>query len=757
MNPDREDELKRGVRAYFTGKGYASTSARDLAETLSVTEREFPAFTELLYEFEEAGIAVHLEGRGWFAPRREGWLAGILVVNRRGFGFVRPADEDPKGDVFIPANKLKDGHHGDLVLVKLRAKPRGGGGRPKARGGDGSPGREGSILYVLRRSRRIILGQFWSDARGGGVVEPLRHESVREIHIAAGLEKDAENGDRVLVRLRDGASIGGLPPGEVTEVALPEGTWKADLQIVCAEFGLPQEFPAEVEEAAAALPGMISDAEIARRTDLRDVPFFTIDPSDAKDHDDAIALEDHGDDGFLLGVGIADVSAFVRANDVIDKEAYNRATSVYLPGLTLPMLPERLSNDLCSLKPEVDRLAKVVWISFDRDGKVLSARAENAVIRSHRKFSYSEAQELLDGAPPDPDEAPYVPTLLALDRLRAALHARRLARGSLDLDLPEMRLRLDDEGEVVDLEPKVRDRSHHIVEECMLAANEAVARIATERSIAIIRRSHDEPPEEDVTKFLKLCRLIVPGVRINGTEDFPKLVEKLGKDPAAPIVQLALLRTLTRAEYTPEKSLHFALATDEYCHFTSPIRRFPDLQVHRALDDALFGSRRVLSAETEAKLASLGAQASHASERERTAENAEREMSKMRAISFLRLRIGERFTGVIAAVREHGFFVRLDEFLLEGMVHISNLRDDFYVFNETHFALRGRNTGKSFGLGDAVEVKLHDADPLHRTIDLRYLHHLAPEGETQGKGSGRSSSRGRSDRRASKKGRNRKR
>ncbi len=741
MNPEREAELTRAVRAYFTGKDYASTSARDLAETLSVTEREFPAFTELLYEFEDAGIAVHLAGRGWFAPRKEGWIAGTLTVNRRGFGFLRPADEDPKGDVFIPANKLKDAHHGDLVLVKHRAKPRGGG--PKARGGgDDGPGREGSILHVLRRSPRVILGQFWSDARGGGVVEPLRHESVREIQIDVGGEQGAENGDRVLVRLKDGPSIGGLPPGEIVEVALPEGTWKADLQIVCAEFGLPEEFPAEVLRAAEALPATISEEEIARRTDLRDVPFFTIDPSDAKDYDDAITLEDKGTDGYLLGVAIADVSAFVRANDIIDKEAYTRGTSVYLPGLTIPMLPERLSNDLCSIRPEVDRLAKVVWIDFAPDGKVRSSRVENAVIRSRRKFAYSEAQELLDGAPPDADEKEFVPTLESLDRLRATLHARRLARGSLDLDLPEMRLRLDDDGEVIDLEPRRRDRSHHIVEECMLAANEAVARIATEKSIAIIRRSHDEPPEEDVTKFLKLCRLLVPGVRMNGTEDFPKLVEELGDDPAAPIVQLGLLRTLTRAEYVAAKALHFALATDEYCHFTSPIRRYPDLQVHRALDDVLFSDRKVMSAEVEAKLGSLSAQAAHASERERSAENAEREMSKMRAISFLRLRIGDRFTGVIAAVREHGFYVRLDEFLLEGMVHISNLRDDFYVFNETHFALRGRNTGKSFRLGDPVEVKLANADPLHRTIDLRYLQHLTPGGGTEGKKGGGSQAAG---------------
>lgn len=730
IDQERHDELFRGARAYFRGPGYASATARELGETLGVKERELPAFSEILHELEEDGTAIHLEGRGWFSPRKEGWVAGTLVVNRRGFGFLRPVDEDPLGDIFVPASKLKDAHHGDMVLIRVKKK---GGGGPRG-GGDG---REGRVIDVLRRNPRIILGRFFADPKGGGVVEPLRHESVREIHIEAGLERGAVNGERVLTRLREGPSIGGLPPGEVVEVALPEGTGRADLQIVAAEFDLQPEFPVEVEEAAAALPDGITDEEIARRSDRRDIAFFTIDPSDAKDHDDAIAVELRDGGGWHLGVAIADVSHFVAKNGEIDREAYRRATSVYLPGLTVPMLPERLSNDLCSLRPDVDRFAVVAWIDFDPEGNVLDARLEKAVIRSRRKFSYSEVQELLDGAPPTADEEPYVPTLRHLEALRAALHRHRIERGALDLDLQEMRLRLDDDGEVLDVEARSRTRATHIVEECMLAANEAVARIASARGLAILRRTHDEPPEEDIVRFSKLCRVLAPGVRVDGPRDFQALVDSLGDDPAAPVVQLALLRTLTRAEYRASKGLHFALATDEYCHFTSPIRRYPDLQVHRALDDGLFGRRsRVMSEEAEARLASLETQAEHCSSLERNAEEAEREMSKLRAISWLVHRTGEQFTGVISTVRDNGFFVRLDETLIEGMVHVSTLTDDLYVYSDTHYALRGRHGGRIFRLGDAIEVRLEKADPLHRTIDLRYLQHLTPEGGTKGRTAG---------------------
>ncbi len=746
MDDDRRRELTTAARAFFKSPSYSSITARALSETLGVNSREIPDFTELLHSLEEEGAVVHLAGRGWFAPRREGWVVGTLVVNRRGFGFVRPADEDPLGDIFIASSRLADAHHGDMVLVEPRKQPR--PDRPES-----AKGREGRILHVLKRSPRVIVGRFWAKKGGGGVVEPLRHESVREMHIDPGLERGASDGERVLARLREGSPIGGLPPGEVVEIALEEGTWKADLQLVAAEFGLEENFPPEVVEAAAAIPGLLTEAEIGRRSDRRDVPFVTIDPSDAKDHDDAVAIEELPGGAFRLAVAIADVSHFVRANDPIDKEAYRRATSAYLPGRTFPMLPERLSNDLCSLRPDEDRPVKIAWIDFGPDGRVRSEQIERAVICSRRRFSYSEAQELLDGAPPDPDEKSFVPALKAMDRLRELLHARRLARGALDLDLEEMRLRLDDDGEVLDIETRSRDRSHHLVEEFMLAANEAVARTASHRGIAILRRTHDEPAEEDVRNFLKLCRVLVPGVRIDGPSDFPRLVEAIADEPAATVIQLALLRTLTRAEYSASRALHFALATDEYCHFTSPIRRYPDLQVHRALDAGLFGDRKVLSEEAEAKLAGLASQAEHSSAGERNAEMAEREMSKLRAISWLRHRVGERFTGVVSAVRDNGFFVRIDKILVDGFVHIRTLRDDIYLYSEAQFALRGRNAGRIFRLGDPIEVRLAAADPLHRTVDLRYLQHLHPSGgEASGKSGAGQPRRGKPRRRKSRRG-----
>ncbi len=746
MSSKRCVELLRAIRVWSHGPDYRHASLCDICAAIEASEKEESLVKELLEQLEETGEAISLKGRGWFVPNREGWLVGTLTLVRRGFGFVRPLVDDPAGDVFIPARRLRDAHHGDRVLAGIQ-KPR--RGEPAV----AREGRSGKILEVIERSPRVIPGIYRESHGGAGVVEPLRHESVREVWIDPGHRAGVEDGDRVLARLLQGSTIDGLPPGQVLCALAPEGTWRADLQVVCAEHQLREEFSAEVEAAVAALPDTIPDEEIERRCDHRAIPFVTIDPEDAKDFDDAITTLESPSGGARLGVAIADVSHFVRSGDEIDSEALLRGTSVYIPGKTIPMLPERLSNDLCSLRPGEDRLAKVVWIDIDDSGRLENYFVERAVIRSARRFTYQEAQAILDQDPQDSTDPVSVldQLILDLDKIRSLLRTRRLEQGSLELDIDEMKLVLDDDGEVIEVCSRSRLVAHNLVEECMLAANEAVASIATSKQIPILRRVHSPPEEERLEKFSRLCRVLAPQAKVREIADLPAVIDVVRGTEVAPVIFFALLRTLTRAEYSPRREIHFALQKIEYCHFTSPIRRYPDLQVHQALDRHLFdGAGPVIDSESAALL-ELG---ETCSTRERSAESAEREMARLRAISWLRHRVGERFTGLVTSVRDQGFHVRLDEVLIEGFVHVSSLRDDIYVFNDTQFALRGVNAGNMIRLGDPVEVALESVDPLHRDIDLRYLH--TRSGRSRSKGSGAASGNKASQRRPQQDGRGKK-
>lgn len=718
------DKLRKQLETFFRGPEYQPLAASELAERLDIPESKLPSVHDVLQDLQDDGIAVFVPGAGWFSPRREGWVVGRVSVARKGFGFVRPAPASGfETDVYVPARKLKDAFDGDTVLVRARPPKRrpSSGGRRGRKGGRGratdaraSKGSEGRVLHVLRRSTKVIVGIYHQTPHeGGGVVEPAS-AAGRDISIAEGLQGEATHGDVVLVRLVEGPALGGLPPGQVVEVSAPEGTWQADLQLIASEFELRDEFPAGVLDELDSLPADVSPEDWEGRVDRRGSVVFTIDPRDAKDFDDAVTVERQADGSFVLGVFIADVSHFVPEGSALDLEARDRATSVYLPGRVFPMLPEKLSNGLCSLRPDEDRLAKAVWMEISSAGELVSWDVERCVIRSCRRFTYGEVLELLDGGSAVPGEEPLKAMIGQMERLRKLLKAHRIRRGALALNLAQQRIILDDDGEVVEIGEQPRDRAHNLVEEFMLIANEAVARAATQREIAILRRCHPEPPEEDVDTFLKFCRVLVPGIKAKDVGDLQRVVERVQGKPVEPMVNLGLLRALTQAEYTPEAELHFALGTDEYCHFTSPIRRYPDLQVHRALDRHLFGVGQ-RGGGTEDSLDQL---AGHCSQQARRAEEAEREMAKLRSIHWLSERMDQDYDGTIVHVSEFGFFVRLDGNLIEGMVHIRQLRDDFYEYDEEHYLLVGRRTRKVFRLGDRVRVEVIKVDRLRREIDL---------------------------------------
>ena len=722
---DPHKDLLKAIRSWYRSDQYQSFKLSEMTELPGWGKLDSAEFEAALIDLENRGEMVFLFARGWFATSRENWFVGTLTIARRGFGFVRSLVEDPRGDVFIPIRRLRDAHHGDRVLVALEKVRK---GRPKS----SEEGRSGKILEVVERSPRVFPGIFFEAEGGAGFVQPARHESVREVWIDPGFRSGVEDGDRVLARLRSGSPVDGLPPGEVLCHWAAEGTWLADLQMVCAEHELREDFPAEVEDLAASFPEEVSKEELKHRVDRRDQPFVTIDPADAKDFDDAICVQVLADGGYRLGVAIADVSHFVSEGDPIDQEALLRGTSVYIPGKTIPMLPERLSNGLCSLRPHEDRLAKIAWMDLDESGNFQEIRLEKSVIRSAHRFTYEEAQSVLDGESAGGVDPKLCEQIQILNQLREVLLQRRLRQGALQLEIEEMKLVLDDEGEVVDVVSREHLAAHSLVEECMLAANEAVATYASQQELPILRRVHCPPDESELEKFIKLCRVLVPEAPVNSVADLPHLIGNVGDSDLAPVIFFALLRSLNRAEYSPSKEIHFALQKHEYCHFTSPIRRYPDLQVHQALDRFLLTGGAGPKMDHEST--TLHELAANCSTRERAAEAAERDMSRLRAISWLRHRVGERFSGLVTSVRDQGFHVRLDGVLVDGFVHVSKLRDDHYVFNETQLALRGINKGNMIRLGDPVEVELEGVDPLQRDIDLRYLH--TRPGARRGRGTG---------------------
>ncbi|MGE3164714.1 MAG: ribonuclease R family protein [Planctomycetota bacterium] len=736
--------LSERLLAELQSPNYEPRRSAELTELLGLPPSEVDRVITELRGLERQGLACNVDGRGWLSPQREGWIVGRLSITRRGFGFVTPAVADRWGDIFIPERKIKDAHHGDLVLVKA-GKPKAADTREKrgreSRGGaqrrsgrsrrrrnspeaapakapaSQRPRREGRVIHTLQRSGRVVEGIFRATPGFGGVVEPARPELGRDISVAAGRDLATPDGARVLARVIDGPAVAGLPPGEVIRVRAAEGSWQADLELIVAEYDLSEEFSAAAEREAAAFDAEIDPGERAARVDRRRELIFTIDPQDAKDFDDAVTLEVQPDGGFRLGVFIADVSYYVREGSALDAESRARATSVYLPGRTIPMLPERLSNDLCSLRPLEERLAKGVWMTVSARGELVGWSVERSVIRSSRRYTYGEVQAILDGEPAAPGEEPIVAMIHRMERLRVLLAETRQARGALDLDIPQPRLLLDDAGEIREVAEVPRDRAHNLIEEFMLLANESVARTATERSIAIVRRIHPEPSEEDLEIFLKFCRELVPQSRARRPEDLPRVVAAVKGTPVAQVLHLALLRTLARAEYAADPGLHYALALDEYCHFTSPIRRYADLQVHRALDQALFG---VAGGRGSGPGESLEALARHCSDRARAAEEAERELTRLRSIHWLRDFVGETFPGVVISVADFGFFVRLDGNLVEGRVPLLELEDDFYELSAERFELCGARTGRRIRLGDPVWVEVLRADPVRREVDFGY-------------------------------------
>jgi len=696
-----------------------------------------------LEEFEAltaSGEILLLPASGWDTPKRSQCRVGRLRLSRDGTSAtVRVAWRTQREEViYVAPENLRDAFPGDQVLVRVTGRA---GARRLA---------EGQVIDIVRRTRQLVPATFHKEkgetrrgkagGRGaqkkGAFAEPTGPTRDVDIYLAPERTADMPDGQRVLVRLLDEPGHGIHPQGEVVSRLAPEGTYEGDLQLICSEFELPTVYPPEGLSAAEALPDVPEGAEWPDRTDVRGVCTFTIDPDDAKDFDDAISLEKLPGGAIRLGVHIADVSHFVPAGSLLDGLAAARGTSIYLPGHVLPMLPERISNNLCSLRPEEDRLAKTVRLTFDATGNVTKTEILRSVIRSQRRLTYDEALDLLERlARPETREGAlaeggtFAEALAEMAQLRDLLTRRRRKRGALSLDIPKLSLKLDPSGKTVELGQEKRDPAHTLIEEFMLEANEAVAGYCVRKKLPVVGRIHPEADDEKLELLQSLLANL--GFRLGGrakNKDFQKLVEDVKGDVLSPVIQLGLLRTMGHAEYVSGVGLHFALATSSYCHFTSPIRRYPDLLVHQVLEDHLRG---VIVREGKPELRAtphrlreyweerLTRQAERSSGLERRAEEAEREMSRLRLIRYLEGQVGQEMAARIVSVHPFGFFVRVEETLVEGLVHVSNLSGDYFEYDAERLMLYGRRRGRKYSIGDPIRVVLEDVDPDLREISFR--------------------------------------
>lgn len=620
-------------------------------------------------------------------------------MTRSGDAFLRP-DANKGDDVFVPRRNQESALHGDRVEVAIE-------GRPKGRSAIGR------VVRVLERARVTFVGTYHR-TKGMGFVRPLDRRIPKDILLPRGEEGGAGDGEVVVVRIINFGDRRVPASGTVERVLGPVDAPGVDVLSIMFGYGLAPEFPPEVEKDAHR-----SEERLARpgkRTDARGLRIITIDPVDAKDHDDALSIRSLQRDRFEVGVHIADVSHFVEEGSPLDQEAYRRGTSVYLVDQVIPMLPHTLSSGVCSLVEGEDRLALSLFLELDSEGRLHSHRMERTLVRCDHGLHYEQVQEVLEGRT-SIDEATDA-DLRQLDRLGRTLRELRRGRGSLDFDLPEARVVLDSEGLPIDILRTTQLDSHRLIEEFMILANEVVADEGEGRSLPIPYRVHEAPKEdraEELRIFLSSIGYTIPRGRL-APQDLQAVLDRAEGRPEAALVSSVLLRSMARAHYSPENDGHFGLASEAYSHFTSPIRRYPDLVLHRVMTRALLDRSPIPERWGGEALEEMTA---HASERERIAQQAERDSIEMKKIEFMSRHLGDDFDGTISNVTAFGFFVLLDRYFVEGLVHMRTLGRDYFTYLEGSHALVGKRSGQRFQLGDRVRVRVVRASKEEREIDFQ--------------------------------------
>ena len=701
-------------------KGSRVLTFRQLAKKLGVREADEEALRESLEALERAGEIARIRGEKYSAIEFSNMLAGRITVRPEGYGFVLV---DGGADLFVPRSGMHGAMDGDTVLAREE--------RPRGRATDRI---SGVVVKILDRARERVVGRFQTED-GRKVVIPYDPKVDAVIRIAEGKTRGAREGEIVEVRLTSFPDAKRVAQGVVEEKIGFLGEPGVDIEIVLRSHGLPTRFPEAVVEEARRFPDEVRTDDLLGRRDFRERRIVTIDGETAKDFDDAVEVERTAG-GYRLGVHIADVSHYVEEGTALDDEARSRGTSVYFPGRVLPMLPEHLSNGLCSLNPRVDRLVLSATLDIDSKGRVTGAEMTKGVIRSAFRMTYTEVARLLQTAT-DEDKHRYGPFLddfRTMGELAQLLRRRREARGSIDFDLPDADVVLDDEGLVVGIVPESRNEAHRLIEEFMLAANEAVAKKLLFGKQPGIYRVHDRPDPHRLVDLREVLQTFGYDFKGDLSEvppaAFQKVLKQIEGKPEERLLSDLLLRAQRKAVYSEENRGHYALAAPYYCHFTSPIRRYPDLAVHRQLTRLLRHGKPVPASEFEAVNERLAEVARRSSELERRAEQAERESLLWKKIVFMKDKVGREYDAYVTGVTAFGVFVTLKDFFVEGLVPVSTLGSDFFVYEEKQHRLRGRASGTTYRLGDSVRVQLKAIDEIRRRLDFRLVETPAAPGRT---------------------------
>ncbi|MBQ9991667.1 MAG: ribonuclease R [Lachnospiraceae bacterium] len=703
-------ERKQVIVDLMKNELYVPMKEKELAIILQVEPEDRPQLKQALEELlNEEKIQISKRGKySLFDPKaaagRNDHLVGTFISHQKGFGFVEV--DGRQEDLFIPEGRVKGAFHLDTVEVALLP-------------GRGGKRQEAEVVKVLERGTNTIVGTYQS-SRNFGFVLPDNHKLAEDIFIPKERSKGAVDGHKVVVELTDYGDERRKPEGRIVEILGHINDPGVDILSIVKGFDLSLEFSEKVMNQAERVNDAVTEADCQGRQDYREVTMVTIDGEDAKDLDDAVSLTVE-EDLFHLGVHIADVSNYVQENSALDREALNRGTSVYLVDRVIPMLPHKLSNGICSLNAGVDRLALSCLMTINTKGEVVDYRIEETVIRVDQRMTYTSVKKILE----DKDEAEretyatLVPMFEDMERLAAILRAKRKKRGSIDFDFPESKIYLDEKGRPVEIRPYDRNTATKIIEEFMLIANETVAQHFFWLELPFVYRTHDVPDPEKIQKLGAFIGNFGFYLKLRQEEIHPKEIQKLlGKVEGTPqeaMISRLALRSMKQAKYTVDCTGHFGLACDYYCHFTSPIRRYPDLQIHRIIKDWLRGR---LKGRKLGHYEEILPQVSNQSSRlERRAEEAERETNKLKKVEYMEQHIGESFTGVVSGVTQWGIYVELPN-TVEGMIHVSKLPGDYFYYDEGAYEMVGRDSGIRYKLGQTVKIRVEDTDRASRTIDF---------------------------------------
>jgi ribonuclease R len=674
---------------------------REILRRLGLQKEQRHQARERLRDLAESGKVVRIRGNRYGLPSKMNLIVGRVKAHPDGYGFVIPETEGEE-DVFIRSRNLKEAMHGDRVVARIESVRR--------------KGKEGSVIRILERKTRHVVGKFMR-AKNYSYVLPEDERILQEVFIPEGETKRARPNQIVVVEITQYPTERARPEGRVTHILGYPDDPEIEPQIILHKYDLPHQFTSAAMKEAQTLPPAPFIQDYRNRVDLRGLPTFTIDGENARDFDDAVSIEREGEGGVKLYVSISDVSHYVKEGSALDDEAYLRGTSVYFPDRAIPMFPPELSNDICCLQPRVDRLTLTAELRYDGKGERGEVRFYPSVIRSHERLTYTWVRKILVDGEPELREkfSLLLPSLELMADLCQKLRQKRISRGTIDFDLPEPEVVLNLQGETADIIRAERSLAHQIIEEFMIAANEAVAQFMEERGSPFIYRIHEPPKKEAIDEFRRFISHLGYKMRKESdlsAKEFQRILSEVKGKPEERVVNEILLRSMKWAKYSAKNLGHFGLASDRYTHFTSPIRRYPDLIVHRLLKKALSKEEIHISEEF------VASRADHLSARERVAMEAEREILDRYRVRFMKDKIGDEFEGVISGVTAFGFFVELKDIFVEGLVRVTSLHDDYYQYHEKKYCLVGERTHKTFRIGDEIRVRVDGVDVERRHIDF---------------------------------------